>query len=311
MVRLYEARGVDRLSSCWNSFREANHLDFGNSDITDQGLISLPPMPGVLFLQLDGTAISDAAMPRIGEFRQLEWLDLRQTRVSSAGLAHLGRLAHLALLDLAGTQLDSSGLESLCALPNLGNLDLGGTAVDDGGLEAVGRLTNLQYLNLSHTQITDQGIHELRRLTELVDLDLSDTPVTGRSLSELRAMSQLQVLHYSPTSTAALGQLPALPSLEHLHLTGPGVSDLAMVHILRMRSLKKLSLERTRMSIVGMLLIELFRPGMLGDIEPMSLLPPLYLTVLAEAIDVAQAHFLRETKRRPNDATCVPSVDSA
>jgi hypothetical protein len=175
-------------------------------------------------------------------------------------LQYLSCLTELQMLNLAETQITSAGLTHLCELPNLGNLNLSHTAVDDEGLAIMGRMKEMAYLDLSSTLVTDRGLHHLARLTQLVELNLSDTAVSGNRLGELSKLHDLTDLHFNPSDDAAFAKLAALPRIQKLHLSGPGVTDTTVAYLLRYTKLKSLTLERTSISWLGLSFVLAFGP---------------------------------------------------
>ena len=57
-----------------------------------------------MWLDLGGTAVTDAGLESVGRLAHVVRLDLSRTAVSDAGLAHLGDLAYLESLNLYGTR---------------------------------------------------------------------------------------------------------------------------------------------------------------------------------------------------------------
>jgi YHS domain-containing protein/uncharacterized membrane protein len=106
----------------------------------DQHLILLaqsPIAPNVLWLDLAGTAITDAGLAAITNFQTLRRLHLSRTPVTDSGMACVGALDTLEYLNLYDTQVSDSGLQHLGKLPKLSHVYLWGTAVSPEGAKSL------------------------------------------------------------------------------------------------------------------------------------------------------------------------------
>lgn len=76
-------------------------------------------LTGIKMLSLDGTRISDDALPHLSQLSNLVELNLTQTNVTDEGLLHLERLSQMEFLLLDRTRVTDDGIERLQqALPN-------------------------------------------------------------------------------------------------------------------------------------------------------------------------------------------------
>lgn len=100
----------------------------------EAGLAALGPLSEhVAWLDLSGTAVTDASLGRLSGFPALTRLNLANTAVGDAGLAAVGGLRGLEYLNLYGTRVTDAGLERLRGLSGLKSLYLWRTAVTPGG----------------------------------------------------------------------------------------------------------------------------------------------------------------------------------
>jgi mono/diheme cytochrome c family protein len=88
----------------------------------------------VFWLDLQGSAITDAGLATVAKCRNLTRLHLNRTAVSDAGLATLKGLASLEYLNLVGTSVGDGGLAHLAGLKKLQRLYVMGTKVSDAGV---------------------------------------------------------------------------------------------------------------------------------------------------------------------------------
>lgn len=109
----------------------AFHL--GGTDLTDEGLVHLPEVAHVVWLNLRDTKITDAGLAQVGKLAGLTRLHLERTGVGDAGMPHLKGLAKLEYLNLYGTKVTDAGLAPLKELKGLKKLYLWQTGVTDAG----------------------------------------------------------------------------------------------------------------------------------------------------------------------------------
>lgn len=75
--------------------------------------------PNIRWLDLGGTAVSDAGLALLAKMPNLQRLHLERTGVSDAGMAHLTALNQLQYLNLYDTKVTDAGLGTLQTLPKL------------------------------------------------------------------------------------------------------------------------------------------------------------------------------------------------
>ncbi|MGE3174174.1 MAG: c-type cytochrome domain-containing protein [Planctomycetota bacterium] len=85
--------------------------------------------PVLVWLDLSGTGITDAAAPGLAALPQLRRLQCADTALGDAAFGALGALRRLEVLNATGTRLGDDGLRSLGELPALRRVYATGTAV--------------------------------------------------------------------------------------------------------------------------------------------------------------------------------------
>ncbi|HEY1848349.1 MAG TPA: c-type cytochrome domain-containing protein [Opitutaceae bacterium] len=107
---------------------------FGNAQLD-----ALAPLAGaVQWLDLGGTAVTDAGLAAVAPMRRLERLHLDGLPITDAGLSHLSALRRLEYLNLRGTSVTDKGLPSLDGMPRLRSLYVWQTAVTPSAVKALG-----------------------------------------------------------------------------------------------------------------------------------------------------------------------------
>jgi hypothetical protein len=106
--------------------------------VTDAQLDLLKPVAEQTFwLNLGGTAVTDAGLAQLAGLKNLQRLHLEKTAITDVGLAHLKGLAELRYLNLYGSKVTDKGLEHLKGLKKLQNLYVWQTAVTEEGAKAL------------------------------------------------------------------------------------------------------------------------------------------------------------------------------
>lgn len=113
----------------------AFHLS--GKELTDEGLVHLKDVSGLVWLNLADTQVTDAGMEHLAGLKTLKRLHLEKTQIGDAGLAHLKDLSELEYLNLYGTQVTDAGLEHLKSLTNLKKLYLWESKATKAGAAAL------------------------------------------------------------------------------------------------------------------------------------------------------------------------------
>ncbi len=102
-----------------------------------------------------GTNFGDSELAKLAPLGpNVRWLDLAGTAVTEAGLGKLSALPNLTRLHLERTAVTDAALSCLAGLPQLEYLNLYATAVTDVGLETLQKLPKLKHVYLWQTKVT-------------------------------------------------------------------------------------------------------------------------------------------------------------
>ena len=106
--------------------------------VTDEHLALLQPLAShITWLNLAGTAVTDAGLAQLAPLSKLTMLHLERTGVTDAGLAHLKGLENLQYLNLYNTQVSDAGLDNLKGLERLEKLYLWQSQVTPAGADTI------------------------------------------------------------------------------------------------------------------------------------------------------------------------------
>ena len=148
---------VDALGN--DFFADVKHVCLGRThEFTDEQMAYLQYTPGLLFLSLNGAAISDDGVKYLHSLQQLEHLSLSRTQITDMGLEPLETIVTLQRLYLMKTAISDAGLIHLRPLVRLELLHLADNEIGDAGLAHVVELTNLRSLYIQNTQVTEVGL---------------------------------------------------------------------------------------------------------------------------------------------------------
>ena len=231
-------------------------LDLSLTRITDQGMLALKDLRGVVDLNLRfAEYVTDEGLAAIKDWQKLERLNVHGTKISDTALEHISGIATIESLDVGSSMVTDVGLEQLSALPRLTRLTIGGNELGDAGLQSLRLLPGLTYLDLNGRQGTDSNVwtismsdHGLEAVLTLENLkelrfgcttlgvgregqryatvDMMD--VTGRWLERLKALPQLESLKLQGcyrVDDEAMNVLAEFPSLKTVDLKGSGVTE--------------------------------------------------------------------------------------
>ena len=116
-------------------------LHLADEDVTDDTLDTVvafdaaqPDGGKVAWLNLAGTAITDAGCDRLAKLGSLERLHLERTTITDAGLAKLATLKNLQYLNLYGTKVTEAGLATIASLPAIEKVYVWQTGVSEDAI---------------------------------------------------------------------------------------------------------------------------------------------------------------------------------
>ena len=193
-------------------------------------------------------------------------------------VAVVGQSGSGVSVTVTDADLTDAGLARLVQLDGLSRLVLNGVGITDAGVSGMEMAGDLRALDLSRTAITDHVASNLARLNQLTELSLADTEFSDRGLSRLSGLDKLQSLDLGGLGVSAEGltaAFPRLPSLRHVNLSETWIvnadlrvlgtvkgleslavrdtviSDKGVPAISSLKSLKRLWIERTRITERG------------------------------------------------------------
>lgn len=259
-----------------------------NSKSTDDSLAYVGELTNLLTLNLAGTAVSDAGLPRLDRLDQVRSLNLSGTQISDNSVDQLARWEDLNLLDVSNTRITAAGIARLLQQnPHVTVVFSGGSAgrrsvrfdenadravlreiIDtdyfqsydavphefgDADLELLASQCEVKHLTLRGSAVTDAGLRHLNGLAYLKSLCLSDTAITGAGFRDVEGLESLAYLRLASTNVgdAELAHLKRMPNLKDLTLTGTKVTDEGLQHLSGISSLRKLGLHGTRVSFAA------------------------------------------------------------
>ena len=263
---------TDRLLAHLQSCTKLDLLQLDGEGLTDPGLRTLPPQPGLKTLYLNGTAVeglalqhlqcaplerfagnhmTDAGAQALSQFLRLRDVSLAASPITGQACVSLAKLYRLQRLDLTGCrQIPDEAFAALGALVDLHSLVLGETEAGDRAIEGIARLNYLREIRLGSEQLSDAGVRRLCSLVSLEHVGVQEqaTRLTDAALSDLWRLPNLVSLDLAaPQFTGAgLASLRELPRLESLNLSSPSLTDAALRHAAGSGTLQRISIGNGR-----------------------------------------------------------------
>ncbi len=250
-------------------FPALSFLDLSLTRITDQGMLELKDLPGVVELNLYYCEyVTDEGMAAIKDWKKLKRLNVHGAKISDTTLDHISGIPTLESVNVGSANVTDVGVERLVTLPNLKELTMGGNMMTDAGLQALRQLPGLTYLDLNGRQGTDANIWAITMSVKGLDAVL-----TLKDLRELRfgctylpvgiEGNRFGMVSATDVSLEWLEKIKSLPKLEKLKLQGCArLDDTAVPALLAMPNLREVDLKGTKISEQGLAALRAARPKM-------------------------------------------------
>ena len=193
-------------------------LNLEQTNVDDQMLDELPPMPGLETLRLSATSVTDDGLSILSRFPNLTSLWMIDLEIEGRGLARLRDVPRLVTLKLQVNQgdevlsylkhltelrslaitapLSNGAMNHLSQFPNLRFLALTGTSI---GAEGIADLmqSSVSELRFEEGSLSDDDIDSLARLTSVKWLVLFQTAVTRKGRDRLQNLRPDLVVHWT------------------------------------------------------------------------------------------------------------------
>lgn len=236
--------------------------------------IAAASLPSTVLALLSLTAWAEDAKPaatpvaapvEVASVESARALDAGVTRVHLAPgtgdevLVELAPLKGLTLLSAPDTAVTDQALRALSGAGTLHEIDLSRCpGITAAGLKALGGLRKLEVLRLAGLKaLDDAALAPLGKLPKLRVLDLSECSGLGDgSIKALRELEAIEELDLSGVPLTQLGtvHLVRLRSLRVLKLDRTGIPDQSMLEIVALRNLESLSVSgNTAFGYIGLL----------------------------------------------------------
>ena len=215
-------------------------------------LVSLPALPRLRLLSLQGAVVRDDDLAWIGKLTTLEELDLSDTGITGSGFSYFGNLFSLRRLLLSGTHLNDSGLKRLPPLPKLQDLAIERVASLKGsGFTSVANQLSLEVLSVKDSGVDSSAFRDFSRLTKLRYIAAPGTAISSEAVPILARLPKLQKLYIGGTliKDRDLHTLSGAPTLEVLWVpANPQLTDTGLKYLVAARPLKELNVSATNTS---------------------------------------------------------------
>lgn len=150
--------------------------------IDDQAIAKMGPLLRQCQLSINRSKVTDACLPSLAKIG-ITGLFLSDTAITEQGLLNSG-LNGMDVLQLTSPQFDGSCFQDW-PINRIGELSLSGSHVSNQALQKIATLPGLTRLDLSNTDIDDSALQALA-INQLYEIDLRGTQVTAEGLSGSR-----------------------------------------------------------------------------------------------------------------------------
>ncbi len=196
------------------------HLTVDNASIDDVSL--LPANLNLFSLTLVGFDRGEQSMLAVARQKELRSLSTMDCKIKDGDLQHLTELVQLETLNLKGASVSGPGFRHLLKLPALESLDV----------------------DMSPEQFRDLLSFELVHLLPYAHGPNRSTVRDDNSITDL----ELNGFYGFKVSDPMLEGIDRLQSIQRLDLIEAGITDQALLQILKLPQLQSLNLERTKIT---------------------------------------------------------------
>lgn len=167
-------------------------LDLQHAQVSGKGLATLSKLTRLHTLFL-GPSFTDADVPTLMAFPNLQRLDLTGARLSDASLATLARIGTLQEISLAKTKVSDPLWKAFKGLPQLRYLDVSETAISAQGWKTIEGFESLQVLAVSPSgRLQARDLKPLARLLRLHTIIINGQPLGRDLVSFLRHWEEVR-----------------------------------------------------------------------------------------------------------------------
>src|SRR6185436_16461319 len=114
---------------------DLSFLDLSLTRITDQGMLEIKNLPGIVELNLYfAEYVTDEGISAIKNWKKLKRLNIHGTKISDTTFEHISGITTLESVNAGSASVTDVGIERMTSLPNLKELTIGGNKITDSGL---------------------------------------------------------------------------------------------------------------------------------------------------------------------------------
>lgn len=232
-------------------FPKLTRLAFQNcSELRDQMILNLGPLPELRLLVFDDTAVGDQALDHVTRGGKLESVNLVGTKITDSGMASFARCPKLTMLDVSSTAVTDEGIQKLAICEGLSYLDVTSTKITGKGWKVL-RADNLT-LVANRTELDDEGLKEVLSMSGVREIIVTNAKVTGTGaglLSELALPFSLNLSGNPLTEAGA--QVLARAKLSRLDLMKTPLDDKALMAFVGSDNISELGVSETKVTSAG------------------------------------------------------------
>lgn len=219
--------------------KQIDYLDLSDTDITDQGVLSLASEP-IQGLKLERTQISDKALTQLNKMKKLEELSLAGCKkITAEGLKGIVGLNTFEFIDISDTDISDKAFFYLGGCKQLRTVNANGckniTGVGFGNLHS----TMINNLQLRNSGLKCANIANLHGVPMLASIDLADNDLTDKDLDRIGLLDfvcSIDLSNNPRITNDGLLKLLKMPAVHTIKIFRcPGITKLGVSKFMRER----------------------------------------------------------------------------
>jgi len=257
LLCLPKANLSDAGLECLARMRNLHQLSVGDEEqpaaqakITDAGLAVLAKKPGLDWLELGATMVTERGLEQLVHLSGMSKFQIAFASGTEVRLDWLRQWPEMKTLSIGGAILTAEAWDELRACESLEELTFHDCAISDAGLEKLAErnlkflalarspisgeslegLKALDSLHLREIEVSDRHVRAMESLPKLEDIEISGCTIVNDCLNAMKPLSKLQVLDLSktPVTDAIVPSLNGQQALAMLGLSGSKLTDVGL-----------------------------------------------------------------------------------
>lgn len=239
-------RSESRIRADFAQSSGRKHADYGDLDLNEKSVKLIGKMTRLEELKLSRSTIQDDWLVYLTKL-PLKTLSLQGTLVTDKAVPYILQMKKLNSLSIGDTELTDKGLKELSSSKSITHLKINlGRRITNDGIKYIGEMTQLEQLELpSSKHLSGACLVYLKDLRKLNFLNLDSMKIRSEDLVFLSSLKKLSILELSNSGLTDkdAAEVANVASLEILSLRGSDITDKGLLSLLNLKRLKRLNIK--------------------------------------------------------------------